>query len=107
MCRYTLGSRNVAHCLRVTVTLTLNSGLNSKKSCLCRHLSHCDTFLVILAFIFAMATSPNLMSKACEKNVYHFICSFQIYGNQREFEIHLFHVFLILREVQPNKMKQF
>ena len=55
VCGYTLGLWSVAYCLWVTVTLT--SGLNFRKSCLWGHLSHCDTFLVIL-FCLACIYNP-------------------------------------------------
>ena len=43
VCGYTFGSWSVTYYLRVTVTLI--SGLNSRKSCLWGRLSHSETFL--------------------------------------------------------------
>ena len=43
-----MGSRSVTYCFQVTVTLT--SGLNSRKFVSSGHLSHCNTFFVSIFF---------------------------------------------------------
>ena len=49
MCGYTLGSQSITYCLQDTVSLA--SGLNSRKLCLWGQLSHCGTFLVFVTVL--------------------------------------------------------